>query len=115
MLKIGNLSIHTPIFLAPMAGVTDYSFRIICKEHGAGIVYSEFVSAHGIIRKNEKTLDMIRFTDEERPIGIQIFGDEPEVMANAARFVADQFKPDIIDINYGCPVPKITKRGAGTA
>jgi tRNA-dihydrouridine synthase B len=58
---------------------------------------------------------MIRFTDEERPIGIQIFGDEPEVMANAARFVADQFKPDIIDINYGCPVPKITKRGAGSA
>jgi len=115
MLNIGNLSIHTPIFLAPMAGVTDYSFRIICKEHGAGIVYSEFVSAHGIIRKNEKTLDMIRFTDEERPIGIQIFGDEPEVMANAARFVADQFKPDIIDINYGCPVPKITKRGAGSA
>ena len=115
MLKIGNLSIHTPIFLAPMAGVTDYSFRIICKEHGAGIVYSEFVSAHGIIWKNEKTLDMIRFTDEERPIGIQIFGDEPEVMANAARFVADQFKPDIIDINYGCPVPKITKRGAGSA
>tara|TARA_B100001146_G_C16105030_1_gene401077 strand:- start:78 stop:1001 length:924 start_codon:yes stop_codon:yes gene_type:complete len=98
-----------------MAGVTDYSFRIICKEHGAGIVYSEFVSAHGIIRKNEKTLDMIKFTDEERPIGIQIFGDEPEVMAKAARFVADQFKPDIIDINYGCPVPKITKRGAGSA
>ena len=115
MLNIGNLSIHTPIFLAPMAGVTDYSFRIICKEHGAGIVYSEFVSAHGIIRKNEKTLDMIKFTDEERPIGIQIFGDEPEVMAKAARFVADQFKPDIIDINYGCPVPKITKRGAGSA
>ena len=115
MLKIGNLSIHMPIFLAPMAGVTDYSFRIICKEHGAGIVYSEFVSAHGIIRKNEKTLDMIKFTDEERPIGIQIFGDEPEVMAKAARFVADQFKPDIIDINYGCPVPKITKRGAGSA
>ena len=115
MLKIGNLFIHTPIFLAPMAGVTDYSFRIICKEHGAGIVYSEFVSAHGIIRKNEKTLDMIKFTDEERPIGIQIFGDEPEVMAKAARFVADQFKPDIIDINYGCPVPKITKRGAGSA
>ena len=115
MLKIGNLSIQTPVLLAPMAGVTDYSFRILCKEQGAGIVYSEFVSAHGIIRKNEKTLDMIKFTDEERPIGIQIFGDEPEVMGKAARFVADQFKPDIIDINYGCPVPKITKRGAGSA
>ena len=65
MLKIGNLSIQTPVFLAPMAGVTDYSFRILCKEQGAGIVYSEFVSAHGIIRKNDKTLDMIRFSDTE--------------------------------------------------
>ena len=115
MLKIGNLSIQTPVFLAPMAGVTDYSFRILCKEQGAGIVYSEFVSAHGIIRKNDKTLDMIRFSDTERPIGIQIFGDSPEVMADAAQFVANQFNPDIIDINYGCPVPKITKRGAGSA
>ena len=115
MLKIGNLSIQTPVLLAPMAGVTDYSFRILCKEQGAGIVYSEFVSAHGIIRKNDKTLDMIRFSETERPIGIQIFGDSPEVMADAAQFVANQFNPDIIDINYGCPVPKITKRGAGSA
>jgi tRNA-dihydrouridine synthase B len=98
-----------------MAGVTDYSFRILCKEMGAGVVYSEFVSAHGIIRENEKTLDMIRFTEMERPIGIQIFGDSPEVMAKAARVVADKFQPDIIDINYGCPVPKITKKGAGSA
>jgi tRNA-dihydrouridine synthase B len=98
-----------------MAGVTDYSFRILCKEMGAGVVYSEFVSAHGIIRKNEKTLDMIHFTEMERPIGIQIFGDSPEVMAKAARVVADKFQPDIIDINYGCPVPKITKKGAGSA
>ena len=98
-----------------MAGVTDHSFRILCKEMGAGVVYSEFVSAHGIIRENEKTLDMIRFTDAERPIGVQIFGDSPEVMAKAARMVADRFKPDIIDINYGCPVPKVTKKGAGSA
>ena len=70
-MQIGNVDIKTPIFLAPMAGVTDYSFRILCKEMGAGVVYSEFVSAHGIIRENEKTLDMIRFTEEERPIGIQ--------------------------------------------
>ena len=114
-MQIGNLKIDTPILLAPMAGVTDYSFRILCKEMGAGVVYSEFVSAHGIIRKNEKTLDMIRFTEMERPIGIQIFGDSPEVMAKAARVVADKFQPDIIDINYGCPVPKITKKGAGSA
>jgi len=114
-MQIGNLKIDTPILLAPMAGVTDYSFRILCKEMGAGVVYSEFVSAHGIIRKNEKTLDMIHFTEMERPIGIQIFGDSPEVMAKAARVVADKFQPDIIDINYGCPVPKITKKGAGSA
>ncbi len=114
-MQIGNLKIDTPILLAPMAGVTDYSFRILCKEMGAGVVYSEFVSAHGIIRENEKTLDMIRFTEMERPIGIQIFGDSPDVMAKAARVVADKFQPDIIDINYGCPVPKITKKGAGSA
>ena len=113
--KIGNITIDVPVFLAPMAGVTDHSFRILCKEMGAGVVYSEFVSAHGIIRENEKTFDMIRFTEAERPIGIQMFGDSSEVMAKAGRMVADRFKPDIIDINYGCPVPKVTKKGAGSA
>jgi tRNA-dihydrouridine synthase B len=114
-MKIGNLLIKTPIFLAPMAGVTDFPFRCLCKEFGASVVYSEFVSAHGIIRENIKTLNMIEFSDFERPIGIQIFGDSPDVMSNAARLVVDNFNPDIIDINYGCPVPKITKRGAGSA
>jgi len=113
--KIGNIKIDTPVLLAPMAGVTDYSFRILCKEQGAGIVYSEFVSAHGIIRENEKSLDLIKFFDDERPIGVQIFGDSPEVMAQAAKYVVDNFKPDILDINYGCPVPKVTKKGAGSA
>ena len=114
-MKIGHLSIKTPIFLAPMAGVTDFPFRCLCKKFGASVVYSEFVSAHGIIRENIKTLNMIKFSDFERPIGIQIFGDSPDVMSNAARLVVDNFNPDIIDINYGCPVPKITKRGAGSA
>ena len=114
-MKIGNLSIKTPILLAPMAGVTDYPFRVLCKEQGAGVVYSEFVSAHGIIRKNSKTLQMIDFSDFERPIGIQIFGDTPEVMSEAAKQIDEKFSPDIIDINYGCPVPKITKKGAGSA
>jgi len=114
-MKIGNLSIKTPIFLAPMAGVTDFPFRCLCKEFGASVVYSEFVSAHGIIRENIKTLNMIEFSDYERPIGIQIFGDSPDVMSNAARLVVDNYNPDIIDINYGCPVPKVTKRGAGSA
>lgn len=114
-MKIGNINIDIPIFLAPMAGVTDYPFRILCKEQGASVVYSEFISAHGIIRENAKTLHMIEFTDFERPIGIQIFGDSPDVMSKAARMVVDKFSPDILDINYGCPVPKVTKRGAGSA
>jgi tRNA-dihydrouridine synthase B len=113
--SIGNIQIDTPVLLAPMAGVTDYSFRILCKEQGAGIVYSEFVSAHGVIRENEKSLDIIKFEEEERPIGIQIFGDSPSVMADAAKYIVEKFKPDILDINYGCPVPKVTKKGAGSA
>ena len=114
-MKIGDIKIKNPIFLAPMAGVTDYPFRILCKEMGAGVVYSEFVSADGIIRENIKTLNLINFDEIERPIGIQIFGSDPLVMSKAALFVSNTFSPDIIDINYGCPVPKVTKRGAGSA
>ncbi|MFQ6606171.1 MAG: tRNA dihydrouridine synthase DusB [Fidelibacterota bacterium] len=114
-LTIGSLVVAPPVLLAPMAGITDYPFRLLCKEMGAGLVYSEFVSAHGIIRENRKTLDMIRFTPEERPIGIQIFGDKPQVMAQAAQHIVEQFAPDLIDINYGCPVPKVTRHGAGSA
>ena len=114
-MNIGKLHIKTPILLAPMAGVTDYPFRVLCKEQGAGVVYSEFVSAHGIIRENSKTLKMIKFSDFERPIGIQIFGDTPQVMYKAAKNISEKFSPDIIDINYGCPVPKITRKGAGSA
>jgi len=114
-MKIGTIGIETPVLLAPMAGVTDYPFRILCKEMGAGIVYSEFVSADGIIRENAKTLNLIRFQEPERPIGIQIFGNDAETMSQAAKYVADTFQPDILDINYGCPVPKITKKGGGSA
>jgi len=114
MLKIGNLKIKSPLFLAPMAGVTDHPFRLICKSFGAGVVYTEFVSANGIIRENIKTLEMMRFTEEERPLGIQIFGDDPKIVGKSAKMVNEMFKPDIIDINYGCPVPKVTKSGAGS-
>ena len=98
-----------------MAGITDYPFRILCKEMGAGVVYSEFVSADGIIRENTKTLNLIRFEKAERPIGIQIFGNNAKTMSQAAKYVVDAFHPDVLDINYGCPVPKITKKGAGSA
>ena len=114
MFNIGNIKIKSPLFLAPMAGVTDHPFRLICKEYGAGVVYTEFVSANGIIRENLKTLEMMRFTDEERPLGIQIFGDDAEIVGKSAKMVNEMFNPDIIDINYGCPVPKVTKSGAGS-
>ena len=112
---IGNLQIQNPLFLAPMAGITDHPFRILCREMGAGVVYTEFVSANGIIRENMKTLEIMKFTEDERPIGIQLFGETPDIVGNSAKMVYDMMKPDIIDINYGCPVPKVTKRGAGSA
>jgi len=114
-MKIGNLNISNPLFLAPMAGITDQPYRILCREMGAGVVYTEFVSANGIIRENLKTLELMKFTDDERPIGVQLFGENPDVVGKSAKIVYDMMKPDIIDINYGCPVPKVTKRGAGSA
>ena len=114
-MKIGNIQIDNPIFLAPMAGVTDLPFRTICKKMGASIVYTEFVSSDGIIRENLKTLNMLKFNDYERPIGVQIFGNDPDVVSKSAKYIYKNFKPDIIDINFGCPVPKVTKKGAGSA
>ncbi|MDP6852376.1 MAG: tRNA dihydrouridine synthase DusB [Candidatus Marinimicrobia bacterium] len=114
-MKIGKLQIDNPLFLAPMAGVTDHPFRVICRQHGAGVVYTEFVSSNGIIRENMKTLEMMKFTEDERPIGIQLFGEYPEVVGKSAKMVVEMLNPDIIDINYGCPVPKVTKKGAGSA
>ncbi|MBT5955125.1 MAG: tRNA dihydrouridine synthase DusB, partial [Candidatus Marinimicrobia bacterium] len=87
MLKIGNLTIDNPIFLAPMAGITDHPFRVLCRQMGAGVVYTEFVSSDGIVRENLKTMDLMRFTADERPIGIQIFGDDPETVGNSAKIL----------------------------
>ena len=103
------------LYLAPMAGITDTVFRTLCKKMGANYVYTEFVSANGIIRENKKTLDMMEFTEFERPIGIQIFGETVEVLSKSAKIIRDRFSPDIIDINFGCPVPKVTTKGAGSA
>jgi len=113
-LKIGNIELDNPIFLAPMAGVTDHPFRIICRKMGAGVVYTEFVSADGIIRESIKTLNMIKFQEFERPIGVQIFGNSPEIVGKSAKIVCERFQPDILDLNYGCPVPKVVKKGAGS-
>ncbi|KUK91185.1 MAG: putative TIM-barrel protein, nifR3 family [Marinimicrobia bacterium 46_43] len=110
-----KLRIGVPLFLAPMAGVTDMPFRQICRDFGAELSYSEFVSSEGVIRNNRKTLRYMMFQENERPVGIQIFGHDPEVLANAAAFIEKTFHPDLIDLNFGCPVPKVVKKGAGSA
>jgi len=96
-MQIGSLAISKPVFLAPMAGITDHPFRVLCREMGAGVVYTEFVSANGIIRENMKTLNLMKFTEEERPIGIQLFGEFPEIVGKSAKMVFDMLQPDIID------------------
>ncbi len=102
------------LWLAPLAGYTDQAYRQICKEWGAEILVSEMVSADGLIRDSAKTAQYITFLDTERPFGIQIFGSEPYVMAKAAEFLIP-FNPDFVDINMGCPVKKVVRRGAGSA
>ena len=111
-LMIGNVELNNNLLLAPMAGVTDLAFRKICKECGAGLVEAEMVSAKAIFYGDDKTISMLNTDDEKRSISMQIFGNEPDVMAHAAEFLND--KADIIDINMGCPAPKVVKNGDGS-
>jgi tRNA-dihydrouridine synthase B len=104
-----------PLYLAPMAGVTDSVFRRLCKEFGADVVVTEFVSADGILHRNLRTREMVAFCSEERPIGVQLFGADPEKMAEAAKAVVDWVQPDFIDLNFGCPVNKVVCRQGGSA
>lgn len=113
-MNIGTVSLENPIVLAPMAGVTDAPFRKIVKRFGPGLLCAEMVSATALHFKSRKTRDLIGVDPAEKPLSIQIFGSEPEIMAEAARFVAAQ-GADIIDINMGCPVPKVVKNGEGAA
>jgi len=112
-MKIGDIDLGPrPVMLAPMEDVTDRSFRLICKEQGADMVYTEFVSADALIRNIAATTRKLQISEAERPTAIQIYGREPDTMAEAARIVAEA-KPDIIDINFGCPVKKVAGKGAG--
>lgn len=113
-MKIGNVELKNNIFLAPMAGVTDLPFRILCKEMGCGMVYSEMVSAKGIWHNNENTKKLLTVEQKERPAAIQLFGSQPEIMGAMAKKI-EQYDIDIIDINMGCPAPKIVKNGEGSA
>lgn len=112
-MKIGNIDFgERPLFLAPMEDVTDVGFRMLCKRFGAAMVYTEFVSADAIIRSIKSTLDKMHINDEERPVGIQIYGKDVDSMVEAAKIV-ESVHPDIIDINFGCPVKKVAGKGAG--
>ncbi len=105
---------YTPLFLAPQAGVSESSFRRLCRRFGADVVSTEFVSADGIMQGNPQTRDHLVFHEDERPISIQIFGSNPKRMGEASALVTDLFRPDFIDINFGCPVKKIVKRNGGS-
>ncbi len=112
-MKIGNIDYgNRPLFLAPMEDVTDVGFRMLCKRYGAAMVYTEFVAAEAIIRSIKATLSKMTINDDERPVGIQIYGRDVESMVEAAKIV-EQVHPDVIDINFGCPVKKVASKGAG--
>lgn len=112
-MKIGNIDIgYQPIFLAPMEDVTDIGFRLLCKRFGVSMVYTEFVSAEALVRSIKSTISKLAISDEERPVGIQIYGRDVESMVEAAKMV-EQAHPDVIDINFGCPVKKVAVKGAG--
>jgi nifR3 family TIM-barrel protein len=114
MLKIGNTEFgDKPVFLAPMEDVTDPSFRYMCKKFGADLMFTEFISSDGLIRDARKSLQKLELFDYERPVGIQIYGHIPEAMEKAAKMV-NNANPDLLDLNYGCPVRKIVARGAGS-
>lgn len=112
-MKIGNIEFgNRPLFLAPMEDVTDIGFRMMCKRFGAAMVYTEFVSAEALIRSVKSTMQKLTISDMERPVGIQIYGRDVEAMVEAAKIV-EQARPDVIDLNFGCPVKKVAGKGAG--
>lgn len=114
-IKIGNITLKNNIFVAPMAGVTNLAYRMILKEFGAGLIYTEMISDKGLLYQNKRTLEMIEILDVNRPMALQLFGSEVESMVKAAKFIDEYSKADIIDINMGCPVSKVVKSGAGSA
>jgi len=113
-LQIKSLHLESPLILAPLAGYTDLAFRLLCRQFGAGLCYTEMISCHGLVYQKEKTQLLTRTVPEERPVALQLFGADPIIMGEAAALVSDM-PVDIIDINMGCPVRKVTKKGAGAA
>lgn len=114
-LRIGGLTIGTPTVLAPMAGLTDSPFRLLCARHHCGLVMTEVVNAQGVVHAQAQTMHYLEADAEERPVGAQLYGADPEALAEAARRIEDMGRFDLIDVNCGCPVPKIISKGAGVA
>lgn len=115
MVKIGNVELNNRVTLAPMAGVTDFAFRAVCRSHGAALTTTEMVSARALTYKDEKTKTLLYIPEDEHPSAVQIFGHEPDVMADAAQMALELSGADILDINMGCPVGKVVKSGDGSA
>ncbi|HBH0100631.1 TPA: tRNA dihydrouridine synthase DusB [Clostridioides difficile] len=113
-MKIGNLELKNKVFLSPMAGVTDLPFRLICKEQGCGLLYTEMINGKALCYYDENTKKMLKIEEEEHPVAVQIFGSEPEFMGRAAEIMND-YSNEILDINMGCPAPKVVKNGDGSA
>lgn len=113
-LKIGNVVIRNPVALAPMAGVTDLPFRLLCKEQGCGLLYTEMISAKALFYENRNTKPLMQIDEREHPIALQLFGSEPKLMGEMAKKIEEQ-PFDILDINMGCPVPKVVNNGEGSA
>lgn len=113
-MKIGNIELKNKVFLSPMAGVTDLPFRLICKEQNCGLLYTEMINAKALCYDDENTKKMLKIEDEEHPVAVQIFGSDPEFMGRAAQ-IMNKYPNEILDINMGCPAPKIVKNGDGSA
>ena len=113
-MRIGDVVLENEVFLAPMAGVTDLAFRLICKEYGSGLLYTEMINAKALCYDDEKTNGMLKIEEEEHPVAVQIFGSEPEFIAGATE-ILNEHSNEILDINMGCPAPKVVKNGDGSA
>ncbi len=114
-LRIGPLEVSPPVVLAPMAGITNVAFRRLCREHGAGLYVSEMITTRALVERNAKTMTLIQFAPDERPRSIQLYGVDPQVVGRAVAMIVDEDLADHIDLNFGCPVPKVTRRGGGSA
>lgn len=114
-LRLGEFQVSTPVVLAPMAGITNRAFRRLCREAGAGIYVSEMVTSRALLERNAETMDLVTFDADESPRSVQLYGVDPRVMADAVGILVDEDRADHIDLNFGCPVPKVTRKGGGSA